>query len=223
MWTGDEETYRNAFVEMIDYYLNLADKTASNPPEHRSRWHCDGAIWYWTYENNKTPAEFARLIERTRDGSISLPLNFLVSTHGGTLTEATLRGMYYAGSLERRFGLKIPVAIAMENQTLPYGLGGLWAGAGARYSWKGICGCLTKIKRTERRPHEIYWWPGTDGPVETLIKFTFGIKSAYRTTHIETDLEPVSLSVDGALSAKFARQQLQTYRIRTTVKGSNEK
>lgn len=163
MWTGDEEAYRSAFVEMIDYYLDLADKTAGNPPEHRSRWHCDGAIWYWTYEHNKTPAEFARLIERTRDGSFSLPLNFLVSTHGGTPTEATLRGMYYAGSLQRRFGLKIPVAIAMENQTLPFGLGALWAGAGARYSWKGICGCLTKVNRTERRPHEIYWWPGFDG------------------------------------------------------------
>lgn len=163
MWTGDEEAYRGAFVEMIDYYLDLADKTSGNAPEHRSRWHCDGAIWYWTYEHSKTPAEFARLIERTRDGSISLPLNFLVSTHGGTPTEATLRGMYYAGTLERRFGLKIPVAIAMENQTLPYGLGGLWAGAGAKYSWKGVCGCLTKVNRTERRPHEIYWWPGVDG------------------------------------------------------------
>ena len=84
MWTADEEAYRQAFLEMIDYYLDLADKTAANPPEHQSRWHCDGSLWLWTYEHNKTPADFARLIERVRDGHISFPLNALVSTYGGT-------------------------------------------------------------------------------------------------------------------------------------------
>ena len=163
MWTGDEEEYRRAFVEMLDFYLDLADKTKGNPTEFQSRWHADGSIWMWTYEKNKTPAEFKRLIERVRDGHISFPLNALVSTHGGTPMEATLRGMYYAGSLERRFGFRIPLAIAMENQTLPYGLGALWAGSGAKYSWKGICGCLTELKRDGRRPHEIYNWKGDDG------------------------------------------------------------
>ena len=162
MWSGDEEAYRQAFVEMIDYYLDLADKTQANRPEHQSRWNCDGTLWFWTYEKNKTPAEFARLIDRVRDGHISLPMNALVSTYGGTPAEAILRGMYYAGSLERRFGIKIPMAIAMENQTLPYGLGSLWAGSGAKYSWKGICGCLCKIPRNLQRPHEIYWWKGDD-------------------------------------------------------------
>ena len=163
MWSGNEEEYRQAFVEMIDYYLDLADKTAANPPEHQSRWHCDGTIWFWTYEHNKPAADFNRLIERVRDGHVSVPLNALVSTYGGTPTEAVLRGMYYAGSLERRFNLRIPLAIAMENQTLPYGLGSLWAGSGARQSWKGICGCLTKLNPHGKRPHEIYWWKGADG------------------------------------------------------------
>ena len=162
MWTGNEEEYRQAFIEMIDYYLDLADKTKDNPPEHQSRFHCDGSIWLWAYEHNKSPLEFQRLIERVRDGHISVPLNALVSTYGGTPMEATLRGMYYAGTLERRFGLKIPMAIAMENQTLPYGLGALWAGAGAKYSWKGICGCLTRLNKSKRRPHDMYWWKGSD-------------------------------------------------------------
>ena len=134
MWTGDEEAYRRAYVEMIDYYLDLADKTIGNPTELQSRWHCDGSFWLWTYERNKTPEQFARLIERVRDGHISFPLNALVSTYGGTPMEAALRGMFYAGSLERRYGLRVPLAIAMENQTLPYGLGALWAGSGARSS-----------------------------------------------------------------------------------------
>lgn len=163
MWTGDEEDYRRVYVEMLDYYLDLADKTQSNPPELQSKWHADGSLWLWTYEKNKTPAQFARLIERVKDGHISLPLNALVSTYGGTPMEATLRGMYYAGDLQRRYKLQLPVAIAMENQTLPYGLGALWAGSGAKYSWKGICGCLTELDRAGRRPHEIYWWKAEDG------------------------------------------------------------
>ena len=163
MWTGDEETYRQSFVKMLDYYLDLADKTRNEPTEFQSRWHADGSFWIWTYEKNKSSADFTRLIGRIRDGHISFPLNALVSTYGGTPTEAVLRGMYYAGSLERRFGLKIPLAIAMEDQTMPYGLGALWAGAGAKYSWKGICGCATKIDQYGKRPHDIYWWRGDDG------------------------------------------------------------
>ena len=163
MWTGDEETYRQSFIKMLDYYLDLADKTSNEAPEFQSRWHADGSFWIWTYERNKPPAAFARLIDRIRDGHISFPLNAMVSTYGGTPTEAVLRGMYYAGTLERRFGLKIPLAIAMEDQTMPYGLGALWAGSGAKYSWKGICGCATKIPPYGPRPHNIYWWKGDDG------------------------------------------------------------
>ncbi len=163
MWTADEEGYRQAFIEMIDYYLDLADATESQPAEHQSRWSCDGSFWMWTYERNKTPREFERFISRVRDGHVSVPLNALVSCYGGMPTEAVLRGMYYPGRIERRYGVRFPLAVAMENQTLPYGLGGLWAGSGARYSWKGICGCATRMRPRERRPHEIYWWEGADG------------------------------------------------------------
>jgi alpha-mannosidase len=163
MWTADEETYRRSFLEMIDYYLDLADKTKSNPPEWQSRFHIGGNFWVWQYERNKTPAEFQRLLAGFRSGHLSMPLNSVDQTFGAAPMEATLRGMYYAGSLERRFNLRFPLAIAMENQTLPYGLGSLFAGAGAQYSWKGICGCLTKLEKTTRRPHEIYWWKGMDG------------------------------------------------------------
>ena len=165
LWSADEETYRQAFVEMIDYYLNLADATRNNAPEHQSRWNCDGNFWVWTYERNKPPADFERLMRRVRDGHISVPLNALASSYGGMPAEAVLRGMYYAGRLERRYNLRLSLAVAMEDQTMPYGLGALWSGAGARYSWKGICGCATVMEKTRnvRRPHEVYWWQGPDG------------------------------------------------------------
>jgi len=48
LWTADEETYRKAFIETIDYYLDLADSTAGQPADFRSRWNCDGSFWMWT-------------------------------------------------------------------------------------------------------------------------------------------------------------------------------
>ncbi|NWF78733.1 MAG: glycoside hydrolase [Chloroflexi bacterium] len=162
-WSADEATYLDAFVEMIDYYLDLADATASAPLEYQSRWNCDGSYWIWTYEQRKPAAAFARLIARLRDGHISAPLNALVVCLGGAPAEAVLRGMYYMGGLERRFNLRFPIAISMENQTLPYGLAALWAGAGAKYSWKGICGCDSVIANAGDREHEIYWMRGPDG------------------------------------------------------------
>jgi alpha-mannosidase len=162
-WKGDEETYRQAFLEMIDYYLDLADATDTEPLEYQSRWNCDGSYWIWTYEKNRSAADFERLIGRIKDGHISFPLNALVVSLGGAPTEAILRGMYYAGTIERRYDLRVPLAISMENQTLPFGLGGLWSGAGAKYSWKGICRCDSQVFDAWDREHEIYWMVGADG------------------------------------------------------------
>ncbi len=172
MWTADADTYAKVFVEMLDWHLKLADETATNAPAYRNRFNCDGSYWLWNYEQKKTPAEFARLIERIKDGTISAPLNSVVSCYGGQPVEAVLRGMYYAGRLERRYGLRFPIATAMEDQTLPLGLASLFAGSGARYSWRGICNCATRLdkKALGERPREIYWWTGHDGQ-RVLLKW----------------------------------------------------
>ena len=162
MWTADEAAYRQAFIEMLDFYLDKIDQTATRPSDTQMRWNCDGTLWLWEYERNKSAADFARLIDRVRDGHVSVPLNTLISVYGCMPAEAVLRGMYYAGKLERRYHLHLPLALAMENQTLPYGLVALWAGAGARYSWRGICDCATRID-AKTREHEMYWWTGPDG------------------------------------------------------------
>ncbi len=167
----DEEQHRQIFLETLDYYLDLADTTANLPPEYQSRWNCDGNFWLWTYEKNKLPAEFERLMNRVRSGHISSPLTALVSTYGAQPSEAVLRGMYYPGSLERRYNLRFPLAVAMENATLPLGVGALWAGAGAKYSWRGICGCATKTPYGSNRP-DIYWWEGLDGS-RVLMKWNY--------------------------------------------------
>lgn len=165
MWTADADTYKRVFVEMLDYYSKLIDQTIGNPPPFQNRFNADGSLWLWEYEHQKTPAEFARLIDRIKSGHLSAPLNAVVSCYGAQPTEAVLRGMYYSGRLERRFGLRFPQAVAMENQSFPLGLASLWAGAGAEFSWRGVCGCASKLRNASLadREHEIYWCAGPDG------------------------------------------------------------
>ena len=163
LWSADEETYREVFLSTLDWVLDRIDATADAPPEHQARWNCDGSLWLWTYEHHRDEAAFARLIERIRDGHVSVPLNPLVCCVGGAPIEAILRGMYYAGRIERRHGLRFRLAASVENQTLPYGLASLFAGAGARWSWKGICNCATRVEDAGNRLYDIYWWEGQDG------------------------------------------------------------
>lgn len=176
LWTADADTYGRVFVEMLDWHMKLADETAGNPPAYRNRFNTDGSFWLWNYEHRKTAAEFERLIGRIKDGTISSPLNPLVLTYGAQPVEAVLRGMYYPGRLERRYNLRFPLATAMEDQTLPLGLASLFAGAGAQYSWRGVCACATKIEKTvlDKRPREIYWWTGHDGQRLLLKWYSHG-------------------------------------------------
>jgi len=162
-WTNDLAAYEKAFVEMLDFYLDLAEQTQNDLAEFQSRWNCDGSFWVQTYEKDKTKVEFERLIEGIRNGHISVPLNALCICLGGAPAEAVLRGMYYPGRLERRYNLRFKLAYSMENQTLPYGLGALWSGSGATFSWKGICNCATLVPNPWDREYDIYWWVGADG------------------------------------------------------------
>ena len=162
-WTADETTYRQAFLTMLDFYLNKMDATQNNASDNQMRWNCDGSLWMWEYEKNRSSAQFERFISRVRDGHLSVPLNPLVLVNGGAPAEAVLRGMLYPGLIERRYNVRFPMAIAMENQTFPYGLSSLWAGAGAKYSWKGVCGCATNVNNLESRDREIYYCGGRDG------------------------------------------------------------
>ena len=169
-WVADGATYRQSFLTMIDYYLNKMDTTAGNPSDTQMRWSCDGSLWMWEYERNRTPAQFDRFLGRIRDGHMSVALNPLVLVQGGSPAEAVLRGMYYPGLIERRANVHFPIAIAMEDQTLPYGLASLWAGSGAKYSWKGVCNCATEVPQLQNRDREIYYLGGRDGS-KVLMKW----------------------------------------------------
>ena len=170
-WSADAATYRRAFVEMLDYYLDRIDATEHEPEPFQARFNCDGSLWLWEYERTKPADQFQRLITRIKDGHISVPITPITLCYGAMPAEAVLRAMFYAGRIERAHGLRLVTAQPMEDQTMPFGLGSLFAGAGARYCWMGICNCASRVPdNAAPRQHEIYWWTGLDGR-KLLIKW----------------------------------------------------
>ena len=104
----------------IDYYNKMIPHNAP-VPFHVYDWHRnESPIREEGYSTDLIAAEFERVIRRVRDGHLGVPLNAMVSCYGGQPAEAVLRGMYYAGKLERKYDLRIPLAVAMENNTLPW-------------------------------------------------------------------------------------------------------
>ncbi|MDP3069920.1 MAG: hypothetical protein Q8N18_06500 [Opitutaceae bacterium] len=211
MWTADADTYGRVFVELLDFHAKLTDETIGNPPPFQNRFNADGSLWLWEYERRKTPAEFARLIDRIKSGHLSAPLNAAVSCYGAQPTEAVLRGMYYSGRLERRFGLRFTQAVAMENQSFPLGLASLWAGAGAKFSWRGVCGCASKLRNASLadREHEIYWCAGLDGQRVLMKWHSFVPGGSKRSGGYAEAFDPVKAVRFLAGDAKF----LSRYRV----------
>jgi alpha-mannosidase len=165
MWTANEAGYDSAFVHMLDYYLDQIDLTQTNPDDFQARFNCDGSYWLQAYEKYRSPEQFERLISRIKSGHISVPLHALINCYGGMPTEAAIRGMYYAGQIERKHNLRFRMAGTMENNTLPLGMSSIWAGSGARYSWNGIGGYASQMSYEYRanRRNQLYNYTGLDG------------------------------------------------------------
>ena len=165
MWTANEAKYDSAFVQMLDFYLHQIDSTKNNPPDFQARFNCDGSYWLRAYEKYRSAGQFQRLMSAVQSGHISSPLNTLVSCYGAQPTEAVLRGMYYAGRLERTHKVRFSLAQTMENNTISLGLSALWAGSGAKYSYKGIGGYGSQMTYSYRqnRRNQLYKYAGLDG------------------------------------------------------------
>ncbi|MHA4845044.1 glycosyl hydrolase-related protein [Flavitalea antarctica] len=162
MWTGDEETYKAAFSEMLDYYIKLNDSTAHLPYNQQSKWNCDGSYWVYNYRHTRSSKQFDQLIRQIKEGKITVPLNSMIVLMGAAPAEVAIRDMYYAGSLKRKYNLDLSLVLNMEDQVLPLGLASLWAGSGAKYSWKGVCACATKVNGLDRKRPQMFWYKGID-------------------------------------------------------------
>jgi alpha-mannosidase len=162
MWNNNEADYEKMILEMTDWYLNMNEGSRNKAYEYRNKWNFDCSYWLWVLEHKTDSAYFARIIQQVKDSLMSVPYNFVLPTFGATPAEAVIRGMYYSGYLERKFGLKISTSTAQENTTIPLGLASLWKGSGVQYSWKGVCNCASKVKSKGRRANEMYWYTGAD-------------------------------------------------------------
>jgi len=162
MWNGDEDFWYDLSLKMAEFYLKLGEGSVNNTPDRQNKWNYDVAWTLYMLEEKTSPEFFDRIIEQIRRGQASVPYNFTLQTYGGATAETILRSFYYGGYLERKYDIDVDLAICQENATIPLGLTSLWAGSGAKYSWRGVCNCATKINTVGTRDNEIYWYTGLD-------------------------------------------------------------
>lgn len=175
MWNANIPDTQAAYLAMTDYYLDQMDATATADPRWRSKFFMDSAYWLYTIDRATDPAAAtrrARVEQRLRDGSFTVAANTVIPTFGGMSAEMVLRSMYYAGAWERRVGggYRVRIANHMENQVHPWGVASLWAGCGVKYSWKGVCDCVTRLPGSGNRELPIYYQTGPDGQ-RVLVKW----------------------------------------------------
>lgn len=170
MWNGTEEEWYRHNLDMAKFYLKIGEETKNKTPEARSKWNYDVAWTLYMFEKNAPKDLFGRIIDQIKNNQASVPFNFTLAVYGASTAESVLRSFYYGGYLERKYGIDIDLAITQENATIPLGLASLWAGSGARYSWRGVCNCATKTNTIGKRDNEIYWYTGLDGS-KVLMKW----------------------------------------------------
>lgn len=167
MWSADEETYKKVMLNTLDKYLIQIDSTIklNIPFKQQAKYNCDGSFWLWEYEKSRSAKEMANLVAKIKSGHLTVPLNPLAVLYGGMPAESSIRGLYYGGYLKKKYQIPIELAMSMESQAYPLGLSSLWAGSGVKYSWKGICGCATKMDMgdLQNRDNQVYFYKGLDG------------------------------------------------------------
>ncbi|MEO8765465.1 MAG: T9SS type A sorting domain-containing protein [Ginsengibacter sp.] len=173
MFSADEKGYDTLFVKMIDSWMANNNATNASLPDYQTKFNCDGTYWAWVYAKHKTAAQFQAFMNQVKSERIVISANPLINTYGCVPAEATVRGMYYAGELKKKYAVPFDMAMAMENQVLPLGLASLWKGCGVKYAWHGVCNCSTKVPNLlNARQKEIYWYKGLDDQAVLLKWYT---------------------------------------------------
>ncbi len=168
-WNATTAAYDATMLGELDYYLTRIAATAVQPVDEQARFNADCWWYVWLYEHHRNAAQFQGLVTAMQTGHLQVPLNPFVTLYGALPTEAAIRAGYYPGRLQRRYGLEFTVGQQMENQTIPWGLASIWKGSGAKYTWKGICGCVTQAPYGDRTD-EVFRWRGPDDE-DVLMKW----------------------------------------------------
>ena len=77
IWSATEAQYEQYFQDMLDFYKNAAntDIAAGQPFAQRSKFTTDGSYWLWVYEKRRSAAQFNAVMDRVKDGHITVPMS----------------------------------------------------------------------------------------------------------------------------------------------------
>src|SRR6185503_8473377 len=96
-WNATTTTYDGTMLTELDYYLSRISATSGEFTDQQARFNADCWWYLWLYEHNRTPSQFAALVNAMQTGHIQVPLNPFVTLYGALPTEAAIRAGYYPG------------------------------------------------------------------------------------------------------------------------------
>jgi hypothetical protein len=131
-WGYTEEQTRQAFADIVRAHLDEMNRTDAQEPGNRDRYNMAVTQEALCFVE-RYPEREAELVRRIKEGRVFVSpflCNSLWALHS---SECTLRILYPARRLERKWGIPIDVAEHIEEPSLPWGMAPLLAGAGIRW------------------------------------------------------------------------------------------
>lgn len=168
-WNATIETVEETMATELDYYLQTIEESAGLPAELQPKYAADSWWYLYNYQQKRSATQFTRLLDATRAGNITFPLNPLVELYGAMTTEGAIRAGYWPGRMQRLYQIPFKRAQAMENAALPWGLSSIWRNSGAEFTWHGICGCATDAPFADHQT-PLFRWRGPDDR-DMLVKW----------------------------------------------------
>ncbi len=142
------------FLEMV---LDYCRKTDSFPEEAKFRWTCETA---WTVKNilERKPDKFGEFIARVKEGRIEVTALYHNLTDLFTL-EMLIRSLYFAKSLEERFGIRVITGMNCDINGLSWNLPQILKKIGVDY----LMMATDEIRSFAPKVPRPFFWESPDG------------------------------------------------------------
>ena len=158
-WDDDEATTRKSFAELVRSHLDEMTRTDGEAPENRDHYTMvtHEALWFL----DRYPGREGELARRIREGRIMLSPNLCNNLWGLPSAENTIRNMYPARRLQRRWHIPLDVLHHVEYPGLPWGVPTLLSGCGVRWLTINFLDYDTTFSDLRNPP--VFFHQGPDG------------------------------------------------------------
>lgn len=163
-WCGTTTEIELRMAKLVDYYLDLAEKTDA-------RWNLDGTIWLEVYRRQRGEEGAARLLRAIRDGRIGYAGNNRVLLWGLFDTETAVRACLGAAAVAADAGVSTRTVLVEENPGLTAGVAAVLPACGFDFLGRGIYDLRAESYQGRRAPYPLFRWRAPGGGRPLLVKW----------------------------------------------------